>query len=894
MNTKLTYSSYFRISAFFIFFPSILSAQGLKGHVTNLQGEALPFASIFIVDSKQGIASNIEGEYSLNLTPGKYRIRIQYLGYEQLDTTLQIGNTMLVYNPVMKPEIVELAEATISGKGEDPAYTIMRRAIAKAKYHALQVDEYKAMVYVKGSGRLVKVPGLFKKRIMRELKEEGIDSTVAFTQESVSKLHYIRPDQYRDTVVSIRTSGDDNNTSPMGFIYSSFYDPNVVNGISPLAPDAFNHYRYEYLGFIESDGNVINKIKVIPRGKGDHVFEGVIYIVDDVWSIHSLDLTTYIWGIRFDMQQQFDPILPNVWLPVHEIYDVSGSVFGFGFEYRYFARLSNYEIQLNPDLEIPIIVLDDKLDKEEIKEAEARQEHESFNNGLSGLDPGEELSGKQLRKLLSNYEKEEIEALPEVDTIQIGSTSQQVIDSTAYKRDSNYWEEVRPMPLTDYEVRGYARLDSIAANPPQPGEDDDDPQDTVSLTLSDEGFAANVKHRDKFQILHLITGGKYDLGDHLFLKLKGPLQSFNYNTVDGFHGGYQISIGNRADKKLNWEAGPLVRYNIARESFNYEGELRFFGKGWALQFNGGKMPKQYSYDYPISPYSNTLFTLIGNRNHLKEYEQTFFKAGYEQEITGGVGFELTGEYAERVRLTNNTDIVFIDNKKLLFTSNDPLHIEGAPGLFNDHTAVISDFSIWFQPFWEYKVSHGTKVKDYSGSPSLTLRYRKGWEEENHPFDFMSANFRHKLAIGAGSLLSMNINAGKFIGDNKPVYFHDFAHFPGNRVLVTPLDPVKSFRMLHYYQYSTDDEYVFGLFNYQFRRLALTQFDYFRRQGIRENILLNALLTDESKQYAELGYALNYVFRFMRIEFVTSWQDYKYQDFALRLGIATDFQSIFGF
>ena len=90
----------------------------------------------------------------------------------------------------------------------------------------------------------------------------------------------------------------------------------------------------------------INKIKVTPRAKGDSVFEGFIYIVDNVWSIHSLDLTTYVWGIRFDIQQQFEPILPDVWLPVHEIYDVSGSIFGFAFEYRYFAKLNDYNIKL--------------------------------------------------------------------------------------------------------------------------------------------------------------------------------------------------------------------------------------------------------------------------------------------------------------------------------------------------------------------------------------------------------------------------------------------------------------------------------------------------------------------------------------------------------------------
>ena len=301
-----------------------LQAQGIKGKVVDISGEPLPFASIGVMGTSQGVASNVEGEYILALAPGKHKVRFQYLGYTPIDTTFTIGSSYTSFRAVMRPEVVALPEAVVSGNGEDPAYTIMRRAIAKAKYHSLQVDEYNAMVYIKGSGRLLKTPWLLRKQINKALAEEGIDSTVAFTQESVSKLHYIRPDQYRDTVISIRTTGDDNNTSPSSFIYSSFYEPQVVNGISPLAPDAFGHYRFEYMGFIQDGGNVINKIKVTPRAKGDSVFEGFIYIVDNVWSIHSLDLATYIWGIRFDIQQQFEPILPDVWLPVHEIYSSTG------------------------------------------------------------------------------------------------------------------------------------------------------------------------------------------------------------------------------------------------------------------------------------------------------------------------------------------------------------------------------------------------------------------------------------------------------------------------------------------------------------------------------------------------------------------------------------------
>src|SRR5258706_14240928 len=145
---------------FILFLSSLVDAQGIKGKVMDPKGESLPFASIILVGTNQGIASNIEGEYLLNISSGKHRIRFQYLGFKALDTTLVVGQTMMTFNAVLPVEVVALPEAIVSGNGEDPAYTIMRRAIAKAKYHSMQVDEYDAKVYVKGSGRLLKVPWL--------------------------------------------------------------------------------------------------------------------------------------------------------------------------------------------------------------------------------------------------------------------------------------------------------------------------------------------------------------------------------------------------------------------------------------------------------------------------------------------------------------------------------------------------------------------------------------------------------------------------------------------------------------------------------------------------------------------------------------------------------------
>ncbi|MEL6142442.1 MAG: hypothetical protein AAFU67_12565, partial [Bacteroidota bacterium] len=63
----------------------------------------------------------------------------------------------------------------------------------------------------------------------------------------------------------------------------------------------------------------------------------------------------------------------------------------------------------------------------------------------------------------------------------------------------------------------------------------------------------------------------------------------------------------------------------------------------------------------------------------------------------------------------------------------------------------------------------------------------------------------------------------------------------------------------------------------------------QKAGIREDLFINYLYTPESQHYTELGYTIDNIFRVARLEFVTSWQDFEFQDFGIRLSVA----SIFG-
>jgi hypothetical protein len=55
----------------------------LRGKITDSKtGEALVGATVFLVDTDLGAASNVDGDYVIrNIPPDSYNIRISYIGY---------------------------------------------------------------------------------------------------------------------------------------------------------------------------------------------------------------------------------------------------------------------------------------------------------------------------------------------------------------------------------------------------------------------------------------------------------------------------------------------------------------------------------------------------------------------------------------------------------------------------------------------------------------------------------------------------------------------------------------------------------------------------------------------------------------------------------------------
>lgn len=873
-------TSAFVVFLFFAFVSFPLLGQGIRGKVLSVDNEPLPFASVYIRNIGDGVPTNEEGAFEYALPSGIYDVIFQFLGYKSVIETIIIEDTWVDYTVKLEPQTYTLETVEVKAGQEDPALTIMRKAIAKAKYHRLQVQKYSMTVYLKGTGQLTDAPFFLKKT----LEEEGMKLNEAYTSESVSRITFTQPDKIEEKVISIRTNGDNQATSPAPYIQTSFYQEKINDIISPLSRAAFQYYRFTYEGSFFDQDVLVSKIKVTPRSRGEQVFEGYIYIIEDLWAIHSLNLQTSLLGFQINATQQYAPVGENVWMPFTHTYKFGGKFFGFEGEFKYLGSTREYEIELNPDLVAVPEIIDEKI--QEIPE-EAVQFDKSVST-LEQLALEQPTTRKEYRKLLNEYEKEARKQEKEPEVI---SERYYSVDSLAKERGLSYWDSIRPVPLTEKEIQGYQRDDSLAM--------------VEAAKVSDVDSVAK-KARRRYKPLDFMNGATYSFGKGKSIGFKQNWTKASFNTVEGWKVG--LSMFYRKSSKVLLADS----INTVRKSFNIEPELRygfsskrFYGKvdfrwskteaisGLTKGIEGGRFIYQFNNGNPINEQVNAFYSLLFRQNYMKLYEQTFIKAYWAHRVNSGITYRANLTYADRRQLFNTNDYSFYNKQERIYTPNQPENVETTDTNFSNHQALTFRGSIDWRPGIRYSIRNGVKYPVDSRSPLVSLDYTKAFGGISSTgtasdFNHISLGIQHSYEFGVSGDLDFKITAGTFFNSNQ-VYFQDFQHFGGNRTIFSNFGPASNYRFMDYYSYSTQNSYISSIIHYQFRKFLFTQLPMLRFSGVRENIFFNYLKTENSPHYWEVGYSLDNLFRIFRVEMGAGFENGNYLRGGVRFGIATFIQ-----
>jgi len=438
-------------------------------------------------------------------------------------------------------------------------------------------------------------------------------------------------------------------------------------------------------------------------------------------------------------------------------------------------------------------------------------------------------------------------------------------EDKANEKDSLFWKQIRPVPLTTEESTDYIRKDSI--------------QDVrESRPYLDSLDRANNKFK-----LNNIIGYTYQnsFKDYSF-GFNIPLGGVQFNTVQGYAVNANLFYTKNYDEfKRYFRANAGLQYGFSDERLRATGSLtyKFNDKSRAfLTLSGGVQVAQFNPSNPISPFWNSIATLFFVENYMKLYERRFVQLNYSEELFNGFRLYSDLSYENRSALFNTTDQTFYpqDNKEYL--SNNPLDPISTSAPFEDHSIVKFNVTGRFnfgQKYLSYPDSKFNVSTDKY--PTLVLSYEKGLgaTNEDYNFDQIKARIYQSFNIADKGRFSYNMRVGKLFNANN-IAFMDYQHFNGNQINVSSRGNYTNvFNNLGYYDLSTNDSYLEMHAEHDFNGFILGKLPLINKLNFNLIIGAHNLAIPNNKPYQEFTLGVDNIgwgkWRFLRVDYVRSYQ-----------------------
>ena len=776
---------------FVLLFPLFAAAQQreVSGTVTNAAGKRLSFAAVFAENTTLGTLANERGFYRFKLDPGSYKLIFSLVGQKQTSIMLDLKRDT-VLDIRLEPENYLVKEA--SATGEDPAYAIIRKVIGKRRFYKKQVDNYTCKVYLKGVLKLVSGPKRYlRDSVIKVLSLSKKGSSIIYQAEASSQYNYVGKRKIKEVLEASRMAGDHPgfNFNRALDIRTDFYN-NLLHWdalsnrsfVSPIAQNALAFYKYKLVGSFNENGLLVHKLQVIPKRKSFPTFAGYIYVVDGAWRLHSLDLELY---------------------KTANIYYVDT------------MRLTQRFFPVNANVWLPMSV---------------RFNYEGKVMGFvfRGYYEGIYSDYKINHAFAPDFFNNQVMEIPKI----------------AYRRDSVYLDNKRPVPLTRQEEVFYYNKDSLGKK-------------RQSVQYLDSAKKTN----NTFLVLPWILNG-YTIKSQdakLWYNIQSPKDIVFYNSVEGWGVNVAPRFKKFASNGKTLEIRPTVRYSFgipllnanvyASYRYNPSKQASFYGKIGTdfLDLNNSGT---------VSLFLNTLSTLFTEHNLLKLYQSKFVQAGTQGEVENGILLNGLLEYSDRHSLNNlyrdSTQVTPVRNHfGVPEQSNNPLDPYSDVPLFPHYQSLSFSGSATFTFNQQYTQRPDGKYIEPSPYPRLRVNYRKGFPVlgSDVDYDFLSVDvFQDRVRTGVLGYSSYFFSTGSFL-NHKSLYYPDYKQFRGGQPFVFD-SSLGSFHYLNYYAYSTNRHYLEGHYEHNFGGYLFNRLPLLRKLRLEEIVGGSFLTQNLQSNYHE--------------------------------------------
>lgn len=777
----------------------------IKGKITNTKGEILPHASILIKGTSIGTTANDKGFYSISYNASNCIIVCQYVGYANQEKSINLNRDVVEVNFVLNEQSYSMQNVEVKAGGEDPAYAIIRNAIKTREEHLNEITQYQTDVYVKGQIQLRDFPDKFFGQTVDFEDGDSSKRKMIFLSETVAKYYVKDKNNKRVEVISTRVSGNSDGFGMASPQIISFYE-NIINVgrglnprgfISPISDNALRYYNYKYIGTFYEDGKEVNRIKVMPKRKYEPLFAGFINIIENEWRIHSTDLSC-----TKEQQLQFLDTLN-----VQQIFNINSG-------------------------------------KWIIKQQVIKPAGKFFGFDFFG----------SIVQVYSNFNTS-----PNFAKNTFDNTILKFFDSSN-KRSKNYWDETRPIPLSEAEAKDYKKKDSIEIA-------QQDPKYLDSLD----------KRNNKLSVGSLLLWGKtFDNRKKKSSIYIEPilLKAIQFNTVEGWVGNLSVHYNKTYENKNYLAINPAIRYGFSNKHLNptlniyYRPRTKLFTD---FNLKLGSTVFQFDNNNPTDFFDNTLSSLFWKRNYLKIYEAKFLRFDFNKSLNNGFRINTIISYQDRKPLENTTDFTWSKNNEIAYTPNAPLPY--IPQITAHKAFSIRANFIW-TPGAKYVEFPDRKVNVGSKYPTFVFAYTQGINGFlGSDVDYSKWGFSvgDNLNLKLGGRIDYRVKIAGFIYNNFSAA-PDWHHVMGNQN-TTASEYLNSFQLMPFYSFNNTSKLYFqNHIEYHLNGLLSNKIPGFKKLNWFFVFGANTFYDYTKKQgYYEAMFSIENIFKVLRIDFVKAFE-----------------------
>lgn len=782
------------------FITALSFAQSFKGSVVDDAGNPVPYAAIYLKEMKSGFTTDEHGLFQTQLPAGKYTCDVSSLGFITQSFFLKMPGHDYEKKIVLAERVYSLPEVSVVKGQEDPAYAVMRKAIARASFYRTQIKGFKAGTYLKGTGKGTAIPAVLK--LSKEIRKEAKELLgKLFLMEEQQIVTFKAPNVWSKRVLAYKNSFPEQIQVDMGLTTVNLYAPEMFGKVSPLNPRAFSFYRFRLDGYFMENGQMINKIHVTPKREDSRLLEGDLFIVENLWCISAADVVYDGSGIKAKIKVICKEVQPAVFLPVSTTSSVSIDMMGFKAESSYLAAVHYTDVQTDIELKKEVVA-SVKADKV----AKAPKKHK-FERPVGMIRENTK------------------------------------IDTLADMKDSLYWATVRSVPLRQEEFQSYQykegkilQKDSLSKNNPRK-------PSVASNMMKAFVFGKTFTSANKKAWLTLS-----DLSSYI------P----EYNFVDGFWLGAKLKMGVNLSSSSSLRFTPQFYYTTARKDWVGQGDFtlnyapRNHGR---LSLSGGAMSVDYNGESGEYRLINALSSSLFGHNHVKFYENTFFTIDHGIEPFNGLLFSTSLSWQRRRMLDNSIHQSWFKRKA---EPNIPGNTFFRP--MPDNDLLKASFGLMFTPAHYYHMSDGKKVYEDSRFPTFGLKYDRAFPMSSSryltSYHLLQFSAEQKIEFGMFNRLHWSVNTGTF-WNAKNLQFPDFKHFASTDIGVTSRSFDSGFNLLDNYVLSTNTRWAQANLSWYTPRLLLKHLPFLASKPFDEALHLRSVIIYKQQPYTELGYSVGF-------------------------------------